>query len=257
MSAVHLSVSDSRAAPLVLAAMWMPALGRYVATHTVDRHWRSPFPAARWGNPPAAIVLVPVAIVLAIYGGSYAVAAIVGIARETPAWQGRILLNVMVNAPILAVIGGVGALGEELGWKGYLQPRLDQLGVRGSLLWVIFVEILYHLPLILFGEYLDGGSVVTIALFAALGLGLTPVSTWLTYRWRTIWIAVALHTFHNAVSQTLLPKSLGVVSDRVIGESGILPVALYLVAAAIVFGTLWQRGETWRAFAARTLQGQK
>ena len=254
MAALHVSVGDAAGTPFVLAAMWMPAAARVVATSTVDRGWRSPFPLSRWGSPAIAILIVPLAIVLAVYVGSYAIAAVFGVPREAPVWQGRVIANVLVNAPLLAIIGGAGALGEELGWRGYLQPRLDELGVRASLLWVIAVETLYHLPLILFAGYLaDGSMVVMLALFPLFGLGWT-VLTWATYRWRTIWMAVAFHTVHNAVSQVLLPKSLGVVSERIIGESGILPSLLYLGAAAIVFGGIWARGETWRSFAARSLQ---
>jgi membrane protease YdiL (CAAX protease family) len=233
--------------------MWMPALARFIATRTFDRGWRSPFPITRWGHPPFAVVAVPLAIVLGVYGSSYAIAAVIGVSREPPAWQGRVIANVLVNAPLLAIIGGAGALGEELGWRGYLQPRLDELGVRASLLWVIAVETLYHLPLILFAGYLAGGSLAMLVLFPLFGLGWT-VLTWATYRWRTIWMAVAFHTVHNAVSQVLLPKSLGVVSERIIGESGVLPTLLYLAAACVVFGRLWSRGETWRTFAARALR---
>ncbi len=256
LHAMRLSVGQPRAGPFILATMWIPALGRFVATTAVDRAWRPPFPLSHWGRPRFAVVLVPLAIVCAVYLGAYALAWLFGVPRETPAWHGgRAALNVAVNLPLLAIIGVVGSLGEEIGWRGYLQPRLDQLEVPGSLLWVISVETLFHVPLILFAGYLGGDAWATsIALFFGANLGATPVWTWATYRWGTVWIAVWFHTFHNAVSQVLVPKTLGAGDPLVLGESGILPVALYLLAAAAVFGIARARGERWRDFAQHALR---
>ena len=53
------------------------------------------------------------------------------------------------------------------------------------------------------------------------------------YRWRTM-TAVWFHAFHNAVSQVLVPKSLGIGDPRLLAESGALPVALYLAVAGVV-----------------------
>lgn len=46
--------------------------------------------------------------------------------------------------------------------------------------------------------------------------------------------AVWFHAFHNAVSQVLVPKSLGIGDPRLLAESGALPVALYLAVAGVV-----------------------
>jgi CAAX protease family protein len=155
-----------------------------------------------------------------------------------------------VNLPLLAAIDLVGGLGEEIGWRGYLQPRLDEMGVPASLLWVIALETLFHLPLIPLAGYLSGGSLATtLVLFFGLGLGATPVWTWATYRWRSVWIAAWFHAFHNAVSQVLIPKALGAADERILGESGVFPVALYLLVAATVLGIARARGKRWREFA--------
>jgi membrane protease YdiL (CAAX protease family) len=248
-----LSVGDPRAGVLIMAAMWMPAVARLVATRTVDRAWDAPFPLRHWGHPPLAVMLVPLALVSAIYLGSYASAALAGVPRQQPSWHGlAIVVNVAVNLPLLALIDLVGGLGEELGWRGYLQPRLDQLHVPGSVLWVIALECLFHLPLIALAGYLGSKAwVSSAALFLGLKLGATPVWTWATYRWRTIWIAAWFHAFHNAISQVLVPKSLGAGPAHILGESGVLPVALYLIAAAALFLARRSRGEKWRDVAAK------
>jgi uncharacterized protein len=248
-----LSVGDPRAGALIMAAMWMPAVARLVATRTVDRAWAAPFPLRRWGHPPLAVVLVPLALVSAIYLGSYGIAAFAGVSRQQPSWHGlAVAVNVAVNLPLLAAIDLVGGLGEELGWRGYLQPRLDQLHVPGSVMWVIALECLFHLPLIALADYLGSeAGVSSAALFVGLKLGATPVWTWATYRWRTIWMAAWFHAFHNAISQVLVPKSLGAGPPYILGESGVLPVTLYLVTAATLFLALRSRGEKWRDVAVK------
>jgi len=255
LHAFDLSVGDRRAGALIMAAMWMPALARFAATRTVDREWSPPFPLRRWGRPGAAVVLVPLAIVATIYLGAYGIASLFGIPRERPLWQGAaILVNIAVNLPLLAVIDVLGGLGEEIGWRGYLQPRLDQLRVSGSLFWVVALESLFHLPLIVLAGYLGERTWATaVALFVGLKLGATPVWTWATYRWRTIWIAAWFHAFHNAVSQVLVPKALGAGDPRILGESGVVPVACYLLAAAAILVVLRSRSERWRDFAANAL----
>src|SRR5262245_61544247 len=203
MHALHVSVGDVRSQGFILAAMWMPAFARLIATRTVDRGWQPPFTVRLLGYPSWVVIVLPLASVTIIYLGAYLLASLGGVARSSPAWTGRRLVaNVVVNLPLLSAIGVVGALGEEIGWRGYLQPRLDELKVRYSLLWTIVVETLFHFPLILLAGYLGAKNLAaTLVLFFALGLGLTPFWTWATYEWRTIWMAVLFHAFHNAVSQ--------------------------------------------------------
>jgi uncharacterized protein len=251
LQALGLSIGDARAGTLIMTAMWIPAVARLVATRMVDRAWRSPFPIRRWGRPRLAVLLIPLSAVCGIYLGAYGLASLAGIPRERPVWQGTaMVINVAVNLPLLAAIDVVGGLGEEIGWRGYLQPRLDQLEVRGSLFWVIALESLFHLPLILLAGYLAHESWgVSVALFLGLKLGATPLWTWATYRWRTIWIAAWFHAFHNAISQVLIPKALGAGDPRMLGESGVFPIALYALAAAMVFAIARARGTRWRDVA--------
>jgi uncharacterized protein len=256
LHAMSLSVNDRRAGVLVMAAMWIPAAARLIATRTVDRGFHAPFPLRGRGAPRVAVALIPLAVVGTIYLGAYGLASLAGVPREPPVWSGAAAaINIGVNLPLLAAIDLAGGLGEEIGWRGYLQPRLDQIGAPASLLWVIILETIFHVPLVLLGGYLaDGGWPTSIALFFGLSLGATPLWTWATYRWRTVWIAAWFHAFHNALSQVLVPKALGAGDPFVLGESGVFPVACYLVAAGLAFGTLRARGQHWRDFATETLE---
>jgi len=251
MKVLHVVVGEPRAQLFVLAAMWMPAFARFAVTRTADRQWQSPFPLRHWGRPKWIVIVLPLTTVTAIYLSAYATASLAGVSRSPAAWAPRrVPVNVLVNLPLLSLIGVAGALGEEVGWRGYLQPRLDQWRIRFSLLWVIALETLFHLPLVVLAGYLSAKNfTASIALFFAMGLGLTPLWTWATYRWRTLWMAVLFHTFHNAVSQVIVPKALGEGDPLSLGESGIYPVACYLIAGLVVFFLLRRRRQTWPEFA--------
>jgi len=256
MAALEVGPGGLLGGALVLIGMWIPAAARWVTTQTVDRDFVAPFPLRRLGRPRLGVLLGPLALIVVVYAGAYALAAALGVPQEEPAWRGAraLALNIAFNLPLLTLWGLLGGLGEELGWRGYLQPKLDQHRVPASLLIVIVVETAFHVPVFVFAGYLESSSLlVTVALFAGLKLAWTPLCTWGTYRTRSIWFAALFHALHNALSQTIFPKALGSGGEVLLGESGVLPVASYLVAAVVVAVLVGRRGGGWRRVAREAL----
>ncbi|WP_459165710.1 CPBP family intramembrane glutamic endopeptidase [Bounagaea algeriensis] len=97
-------------------------------------------------------------------------------------------------------LGGVFAIaglafGEELGWRGYLFPALLPLGVWAAMLVTGAVWIIWHLPLILLGNYQGSGDLAGYMLVFVLGnvLPQTVLITWLRLASGSVWPAVMLH----------------------------------------------------------------
>jgi CAAX protease family protein len=237
-------------------AMWAPALGRFVARSTVDRGFTSTLPLRRWGVTGAQVVLWPLVVPLGVYGTAYAIAWSAGFAHWNPgggAWRtgSQIAINLLFNLTILGVFGTFTALGEEIGWRGYLQPRLDESGVRGSVVVVWLCQLAYHAPLIAGAGYVDAGGLFrSLALFAAGDLSLAFLWARESYRARSLWPAVFFHSFHNTVSQWLFPKFFsGGENELWLGEGGVLPVACYVVVGAALFIWMRHRGPSWQVLA--------
>lgn len=254
------TVTSPQWAVLMPIAMWSPALGRVVARRTVDRDFRAVLTLRRWGVTGPWVIVTPLLIPLAVYGAAYASGGAAGFVHWNPGggkWTGgaQIAANLVINLSILGVYGTLMAMGEELGWRGYLQPRLDAAGVRWSVIVVWLCQLAYHAPLMAGAGYLEGDSLAKSLLLFALGdLPITFVIAWLAYRARTLWPAVFLHSFHNTISQWLYPKLFASENRALLdGEGGLLPMLGYVVLGVALFVWMRWRGPSWAELARGAL----
>ena len=111
-----------------------------------------------------------------------------------------------LGAALLALTVGVLpflllALGEEIGWRGLMVPRLAEamplpkVALYSGLAWASF-----HIPLMLFvSGAVEGVPVLyAVACFTVTGIALSYPLAWLRLRSRSVWPAVVLHASHNA-----------------------------------------------------------
>ncbi len=101
------------------------------------------------------------------------------------------------------------ALGEEIGWRGYLVPRLarlhsfDRTSLTSGLIWAV-----WHYPLILFAGYNAGAPTwYSILCFTVMAVGASYLYAWLTLRSGSVWPAVLLHGSHNLYIQGVLDRA--------------------------------------------------
>jgi len=250
------TVTSHEWAILAPLAMWAPALARLVARATVDRGFTGTLTLRRWGVTGARVILEPLALPLMVYAAAYFIAWTSGLVQFSPGdgkWTsgGQIAANLVVNLAILIPFGTFTALGEELGWRGYLQPRLDAADVRFSVVVVWLVQLAYHLPLMVGADYLGGRNLLaTAALFAAGDLSMTFLAACLAYRAQSLWPAVFFHSFHNTISQWLFPKFFsGGDESLLLGETGLLPAIGYVVLGIAVLRALRREGPPWAELA--------
>lgn len=89
-------------------------------------------------------------------------------------------------------------LGEEIGWRGYLLPRLEQTGWKYPILIQALVWSQWHLP---FLHRLPGQSNQEFIIWSiAFTLGLTALGMWIGYLYqitRSVLVATLAHASHN------------------------------------------------------------
>ena len=244
--------------------MWAPALGVLVTRKTVDKEWKPWFRLLSWGRPRWWVILFPIGASLGIYGLAQLAGTLFGHSLWDPHWKstGKIVVNLLVNGVIIAVVGGIGALGEEIGWRGYLQPRLDDAGVRFSIAWVAGLWTIFHIPIMVFGGYLETGGagkfLTVLGLFAITNIPESFLWAWACTRARSLWPAVWFHCYHNWFSQFVFPKLFsGHESEIWMGEHGLFATAAHLLAGLLLWLWLKKRGKTWTMLADETRQSSQ
>jgi membrane protease YdiL (CAAX protease family) len=131
------------------------------------------------------------------------------------------------------------SLGEEIGMRGYLQPRLMSLGRRRALLLVGLVWGTWHMPLYYFMAPLFpvGNVLLFLPLFYGTIVAASFIFGYLRIYTGSIWPASIAHAVHNAAWSTLaaftLTSSPVLVNLYLVGDYGIL------IVVGTVIGAIW------------------
>jgi membrane protease YdiL (CAAX protease family) len=175
-----------------------------------------------WSLGLAGFVLVEHPMVAALTGGSRAPLVVMGV---------HVLL-----AMTLGLVGsGISAIGEEIGWRGYMLTRLIDAGVPAPILTSGLIWAIWHIPLILAGQYAAGPSATLSALLFLVTATASGVIHGQLRIWSgSIWPPILLHSVWNSVTQNVFDRAINGANATIwVGESGIL-VALVLVTVAVV-----------------------
>ncbi|WP_166871019.1 CPBP family intramembrane glutamic endopeptidase [Salinibacterium sp. ZJ450] len=138
----------------------------------------------------------------------------------------------LLVAPLINVIP---ALGEELGWRGWLQPRLaDRFGQWGAALLTGVIWGLWHAPVILLGYNYPGYPAVAALVFMIVACILMSVLFgWVSDASGTVWMAALAHGFINGAGGLgALIVAAGHQIDP--AATGVLGYTGWLVMAALI-----------------------
>jgi uncharacterized protein len=131
------------------------------------------------------------------------------------------------------------ALGEEIGMRGYLQPRLMSLGWMRALLLVGLVWGTWHMPLYYFVAKLFpvGNVLLFLPLFYGTIVAASFFFGYLRIYTGSIWPASIAHAVHNAAWGVLgaftVTSSPVLVNLYLVGDYGIL------ILIGVVIGAIW------------------
>jgi membrane protease YdiL (CAAX protease family) len=145
------------------------------------------------------------------------------------------VLNLAVTAVVFALVNGAVAAGEEIGWRGYLQPRLlERFGLLRGVVLLGLIWAHWHTPVILAGyNYPETPVLGALFLFPLELIFASFLLAWLTIRSGSVWPAALAHgsynAFHGYIVQGVEPSGTRLGIDLVV-----LGVALCVALPAYV-----------------------
>src|SRR5581483_4175766 len=226
----------------VFGLMWCPGVAAMILRLT----WQGNLRGTGWSwnatrCPLYSYFLLPV-LGLAVYGsvwltgiGSFNPTSLTGV-------RGESLVAVIA---VLATLGFVQtaffALGEEIGWRGFLVPELARTStftmtalISGAA-WSV-----YHYPLVIFADYNSGTPMwFALLVFTWMVVASSFVYAWLRLKSGSVWTAVILHASHNLYIQDVFDP---LIKDRGITKYITTEFGMGLaVAYTAVAYYLWRR----------------
>jgi membrane protease YdiL (CAAX protease family) len=150
-----------------------------------------------------------------------------------------LILFLVLTATIGLVAKTSRALGEEIGWRGFLVPELNKVvGFTGVSLISGLMWAAYHFPVLLFGDYNKGAPAwYSLTCFTLMVVADSFILAWLTLRSNSLWPAAIFHGSHNLFIQSIftpLTRDTG-RTNYIIDEFGIGLVITIGVGAVISY----------------------
>jgi membrane protease YdiL (CAAX protease family) len=249
----HIGAGNGLTVSLV---MWCPAFAAFLTCRvfridlaTLGWNWR-PAKYQAWSYFIPILYALPVYVItwVLIPGafGFSSFAASLGDAFGFPQYSTAVTL--LLALPCYATVGVISsmarALGEEIGWRGFLLPRLVQeTGFTLGCLLSGCIWAMWHYPALLFADYNSGtrpGFALTC--FTLMVIGDSFILGWLRLKSGSLWTAVVLHASHNLFIQAIFDR-ITAPAGRALYISTEFGAGLVLTVAACAFYFWTRRGE--------------
>jgi membrane protease YdiL (CAAX protease family) len=205
---------------VVRLVMWCPALAafttcalRHIDMSTLGWNWR-PAKYEAYGYFLPLLYAIPVyAVTWIAIKGSFALQgfeAALATSFNIPEWPRSITFG--LGIPLLATLGVIGslanALGEEIGWRGFLLPRLvQQFGFTVGCFVSGCIWAVWHYPGLLWADYNSGTNPrYALTCFTLMVIAMSFILGWLRLRSGSLWPCALLHASHNLFIQAIFDR---------------------------------------------------
>ena len=248
---LHAGKMDAGNLLYVTGSMWSPAFAAFATKRIFgERLGELPW---KWGGARYAWLgyLIPLAYTFPVYLvvwlsglGGFADGEFVKRTAEQFGWSnlspGATLTFFVLLTATLGLVGKTSrALGEEIGWRGFLVPELSKVvgfggvGLISGLMWAV-----YHFPVLLFADYNSGTPAwYGLGCFTVMVVADSFILAWLTLRSGSLWPAAIFHGSHNLFIQSIftpLTRDTG-PTKYIIDEFGIGLVITVTIAAVVAW----------------------
>ena len=231
---------------LYLVLMWIPAIAATVANCVFFRENGEAFSVKKLFAMggfrrcklryvllgcllPLVYLLVPYMVYWQLYPENFAYHGVA---------FGLILKDLLPVLVIGILISLMSALGEEIGWRGFMVPALyERLGLNKTLLISSLFWCCWHLPLLIGGGYMPGTPLwYQLSAFVLCIFPVGVLAGLLTLESGSVWPAAFLHAAHNNYDQAVF----GIITrgdNRMffVSETGVLTILCAWALAAVMY----------------------
>ena len=193
-----------QAETFVILIMWAPAISAIVTKLIFDKNLRGL--GLGFGKFKYLLLSLILPIIAAII--VYPIVWISGIGAlnfdKLDSFLGVWLITIIIG--LLSSM--LTATGEELGWRGFLVPELAKGSsyTRSSLILAVIWNI-YHYPVLLFGGYNNGESIVLSLIFFSISVtAVCFITGWIRLKTNSFWGAAIFHASHNFFIQSVFDE---------------------------------------------------
>jgi membrane protease YdiL (CAAX protease family) len=239
----------------VIGIMWCPALAAMLTLKLHERNladlgWKWPktkYALLSWFIPLLYAAITYTIVWLAGWGGvpnRQFMARVVGMMGLNASPAVSTLIYVLFFGTFGMVRSAASALGEEIGWRGFLVPQLAKKCSFTATAWISgIVWACWHYPILIWGGYNAGTPAwYGLTCFTVMVVAISFVFAWMRLRSGSLWTGAILHASHNLYIQSIftpLTTDTGRTKWFIDEFGAVLPVVT--VAFAIYFWT--RRGE--------------
>ncbi|GEC79305.1 CPBP family intramembrane glutamic endopeptidase [Flavobacterium aquatile] len=120
--------------------------------------------------------------------------------------SGLIIVLYFIFMGLFGIVGSAAnAVGEEIGWRGFLAPELfktfnyTQTALLSGGIWAV-----WHFPILIFADYNSGTPYwYGLTCFSVMIISISFVFTWFRLKSNSLWTGVILHASHNLFIQSI------------------------------------------------------
>lgn len=235
--------------PWAILLQWAPAIGAFATLLIYQRNVRGLGFGLGKGRYLVLSYFLPLAVLLV----TYAVIWLLGLGgfdsetvlKETEASLGisspilLMLANIVVTGTAGVLFAAIFALGEEIGWRGFLVPELaitrsfTGVALISGVIWALF-----HFPFVfIFGGERAGTPIpYQLLVMTIQAIAISTIVAWIRLMSGSLWTAVIFHSVLNPFGQGLftnLTTNTG-ITPYIAGEQG-LALAITWSIVAIMF----------------------
>jgi membrane protease YdiL (CAAX protease family) len=224
--------------PSALGLMFSPAIAALLTQFMYRKNLRG-F-GWKWGQPRYQILAYAVPMMYVLL--TYTLIVLLGLGKLNPELSGEIAItDILLSATLGVLVNCIVVVGEEIGWRGFLLPKLAQIMsfTKASII-VGLIWILSHMPILVLADNHTNSTPVWYGLicFSVAAMGVNIAINWLRLKSGSVWTAVLFHAVHNQYVQELDPM----ISSTGLTQYFTTEFGLMLALAGVFVGwVFWRR----------------